>query len=97
MKDKHSTEEILDAICIAAPYYQRVIPLDCMIGVTIGAIKEEAIIMERKVGETSALGEHQAAATEEITAAMDQLTAAAANIEKIRPVRLNEPINNING
>jgi len=52
----------------------------------IGAIKKEAIIMERKVNEACVFGEHQAAATEEITAVMDQLSSEASNLEKISDI-----------
>lgn len=49
----------------------------------IGAIKEETLLMETNVSETSSIGSHQAAATEEITAAIDQLTSATADLKKI--------------
>ena len=56
MKEKLTPEEILNAICIAAPYYQKVIPLDCMIGVTDTKKFIEYIPgKEMKLGEEGAL------------------------------------------
>lgn len=49
----------------------------------LGSIQETASTIVSTIADTTALGEKQAAATEEISASMQQLASSAANIEKI--------------
>jgi hypothetical protein len=47
----------------------------------LGKIQNESNLMGTAIKNTAVLGEHQAAATEEITASMQQLASAAENVE----------------